>query len=74
MEEYTIKELEELVEQLIGMIVISEAEISRLKGLKEPTELEKQMLSYYKDESFELRQELNVVIENLKAATSKRLQ
>ena len=74
MEEYTIKELEELVEQLIGMIVISEAEISRLKGLKKPTELEKQMLSYYKDESFELRQELNVVIENLKAATSKRLQ
>lgn len=73
MEEYTIKELEELVDQLIGMIVISEAEISRLMGLKEPTELEKQMLSYYKDESFELRQELNVVIENLKAATSKRL-
>lgn len=73
MEEYTIKELEELVDQLIGMIVISEAEISRLKGLKEPTELEKQMLAYYKDESFELRQELNVVIENLKAATSKRL-
>ena len=73
MEEYTIKELEELVDQRIGMIVISEAEISRLKGLKEPTELEKQMLDYYKDESFELRQELNVVIENLKAATSKRL-
>lgn len=73
MEEYTIKELEELVDQLIGMIVISEAEISRLKGLKEPTELEKQMLSYYKDECFELRQELDVVIERLKEITSKRL-